>query len=37
MIDTSVLSSNILDGVIALIVAVGVSRWEFDRQAKEKK
>lgn len=37
MIDPSILSSNILGGVIALIVAVGVSRWEFNRQAKEKK
>ncbi|WP_459190863.1 hypothetical protein [Halosimplex sp. J119] len=37
MIDPSILSSNILGGVIALIVAVGVSRWELNRQAKEKK
>jgi len=37
MIDLNILSSNILGGVIALIVAVGVSRWEFNRQAKEKK
>lgn len=37
MIDPSILSSNILGGVIALIVAVGVSRWEFNKQAKEKK
>ncbi|WP_226042459.1 hypothetical protein [Natrinema sp. DC36] len=37
MVDLNILSSNILGGVIALLVAVGVSRWEFNRQAKEKK
>lgn len=37
MIDPSILSSNVLGGIIALLVAVGVSRWEFNRQAKEKK
>jgi hypothetical protein len=37
MVDLSTIFSNILGGIIALLIAVGVSRWEFTRQAKNKK
>lgn len=37
MIDPSIIASNILGGAIALLVAVGVSWLEFNRQTRQKK
>ena len=36
-IDAGILVSNLIGGIIALIVAIAVSRWEFNRQQEEQK
>lgn len=37
MIDPSIIFSNLLGGGIALVVSVGVSYWEYNRQQNQKK
>ena len=35
--DPSIIASNLLGGLIALVIAIGVSRWEFNRQAENRR